>query len=145
MGMRTPPQASIGLESAPLAPVIVGEIDDDGIGRAADDDPAEGVVVGRIDFHVGCPCGDVEEVAGADESLRFAVVAPADEGFAFEDVDDGFLLAVVMDGGARTRFDEEGSSPKTGGDAMIAGDGCETERSWGLCGAGVELGGMNGR
>lgn len=120
MGTEPGPRSRSRLQSKSIAPVIVGKVDDDGIRRAADDDPAKGVLFRRIDFHVRRPCGDVKEVSGVDEGFGFAVRAPADERFAFEDVDNGFLFAVVVDAGARTRFNEKSSAPKTGVDAVIA-------------------------
>ena len=56
----------------------------------------------------------MQKVAGTDERLRFAMRSPANQRLAFQDVDDRFLLAVVVDAGARPSFDEEGSRPETG-------------------------------
>lgn len=102
------------------------------------------MLVGRVDFHVGRPGGDVEKVAGVDEGLGFAVFAPADERFAFENIDDGFLFPMMMDAGARACFDEEGSAPEAGGDAVIVGDGGEAQGAWSLRCARVEVRGMYG-
>jgi len=77
----------------------------------------------------------MEEVAGAGGGAGLAVLAPADEGFAFEDVDNGVLLAVVVDAGFGAGLDEEGSAPEAGLDLVFGGDGGETQGAWGLQGS----------
>ena len=107
------------------APEVVGQVDYDWVGRAADDDPAEGFLLGQINLHVRREGRDVEEVSGADPRFGFAALAPADERFAFEHIDDGFLLAVMVDAGTRAGFDEERPAPEAGGDAVVARNGGE--------------------
>ena len=55
----------------------------------------------------------------------FSVFAPLDERFAFQDIRDGFLRAVVMNSRACYGFDQECSAPERRVDAQIGRDGRE--------------------
>ena len=99
-----------------LAQGVVGKVDDDRVRRAADDDPAEGLVLGGVDLLVDEPGGDVDEVAGLGDGGVLALLSPEHQRFALEDVDDGVLLAVVVDAGRGAGFDQEGAAPEVGVD-----------------------------
>jgi hypothetical protein len=85
----------------------------------------------------------VEKVAGAHEDGVLAMASPTDGRLAIEDVDDGVLLAMVMDAGTGAGLDQKGSAPQSGFDAKLARDGGTPERTWSLAGAFGELFGMN--
>jgi hypothetical protein len=70
----------------------------------------------------------VEKIASADPSLRFSALAPAHQRFALQGIDDGFLLAVVVNTGASAGFDEKNFTPEAGLDAAMR-NGRETLRA----------------
>jgi hypothetical protein len=54
----------------------------------------------------------MQEVSGTHGTLVLAAFTPADQGFAFEHIDDGLLIAVMMDSGARAWLDLEHAGPQ---------------------------------
>lgn len=110
---------------AKLPPRIVGKIDDNRLGSAADDDPAEGRVFGAIDFAVHQPCGDVQKISGAGGQGMLSALSPLDVRFTGQNVRYRFLRAVMMDAGLRPWLDEEGTAPKRRVDAQVWRDSRE--------------------
>jgi hypothetical protein len=58
-----------------------------------------------IDFHVRQPCRNVDEIALTRNRAEFAALSPPHITLALEHVCNGLLLAMMMNGGFRTRLD----------------------------------------
>ena len=94
-----------------LIPECVRQIQNDGFGSAADDDPLEGKIARRIDFPVGKPRRNIEEIARVQGGVELSVLAPSNIGRASEYIRDRVLLAVMVDYRARSRFNGEDAPP----------------------------------
>jgi hypothetical protein len=88
-------------------PEVVGQIHDDGLRSAANNNPLKGLFGGRIDLLMRKPGGDIEKVPGVRCLVQLPPLSPANVGRAAEDIDDCVLLPVMMDSSASTRFDSE--------------------------------------
>ena len=77
----------------------------DGFLAAADYDGFDGLVGAGVHFLMGYVGRDIDEIAGAGFFGEFEMVAPAEEGVAFHDVEDGFDCAMMVRGGAGGGFD----------------------------------------
>jgi hypothetical protein len=96
--VRPSVKGGIGLRSGfGLNGIEAGEIDDDGLGAAANDDPGDGLF-GGIQFLMGQSCGNENKVTGTGSFGMFTVTAPADLSTAAEHVNNCFLLAMVVHG-----------------------------------------------
>ena len=60
-----------------------------------------------VDFHVRQPSRDVNEAALTRNRAEFATFSPPNVTLALEHVCDGLLLAVMVNGGLRTRLDDK--------------------------------------
>src|SRR5258708_39937568 len=78
-------------------PEGVGQIQNDGFGSAADNDPLEGKIARRIDFLVGKPHRNIEEIARVQGGIELSLLAPPNVGRAAEHVRDSMLLTVMME------------------------------------------------
>ena len=109
-----------------LIPKRVGQIQNDRFGSAANDDPLEGKIARRIDFLVGKPRRNVEEIARVQGGIEFSVLAPPNIGRAAEHVGDSVLLTVMVDCRAGRGFNGEDTTPDGGVYASPGMNGCET-------------------
>ena len=98
-------------EAAQSVPVVIGEIHYNRCSRAPYHDPFEWTIQRLVDFHVRQPGRDVNEAALTRDRAEFATFSPPHVTLALEHVCDGFLLAVMMNGGFRTRLDGKESAP----------------------------------
>jgi hypothetical protein len=89
------------------------------------------------------PCGHVDKITGAGCEGMFSAFAPLDERFAFEDVCDGFLRAVMMDACLRSGFNQKHSAPERRLNSRLWRHGCEARRARGLRSSCAELIGMD--
>jgi len=122
-----------------LIPKRVGQIQNDRFGSAADDNPLEGKIARRIDFLVGKPRGNIEEIARVQGGVELSPRAPPNIGRAAEHVSDGVLLTVMVDCRAGARFNTKDATPHGRIDASLRMNGCETLRSRRLSGCRIEL------
>ena len=104
-----------------LIPECVGQIQNDGFGCAADDDPLEGKITRRIDFLVGKPHRNIGEIARVQGGVELSVLSPANIGRAAEYIRDRVVLTVMVDSRAGSRFNGE-DAPQIGV-SMPAPDG----------------------
>src|SRR5258708_16726535 len=122
-----------------LIPEGVGQIHNDRFGSAADDDPLEGKIARRIDFLMGNPRRDIEEVARVQGGIELPPLAPPNIGRAVKHVRDGVLLTVMVDCRAGTGFNTKDATPHGRVYASLRMNGCETLRSGRLSGCRIEL------
>jgi hypothetical protein len=118
--------------------IETGEVDDEGLGTAANDHPGDGFG-GGVNFLVWKVGGNEDKVTRAHGFGTFAVAAPADLSTAFEHVNDGFLLAVVVHGTSGMRLGNHYAATDMGGTGKIAVDGGEAQNAGGLRCVAVEL------
>jgi len=79
------------------------------------------------------------EVTGAHGFGAFAVAAPADLSIAAEDVNDGFLVAVVVHGTSGVWLGNHYAATDMGGAGKIAVNGSEAQNAGGLRRVAVEV------
>ena len=79
------------------------------------------------------------EVTGAHGFGVFAVAAPADLSIAAEDVNDGFLVAVVVHGTSGVWLGNHYAATDMGGAGKIAVNGSEAQNAGGLRRVAVEV------
>jgi hypothetical protein len=118
--------------------IEAGEVDDEGLGTTANDDPGDGFA-GGINFLVGKVGGNEQKVAGTHGFGTFAVAAPADLSSAAKHVNYGFLLAVVVDGTSGMWLGNHHAATNMGGAGKIAVDGGEAQNAGGLRRVAVEV------
>jgi hypothetical protein len=108
--------ASSGLarRQVDFIPECVGQIHKDGFGSAADNDPLEGKITRRIDFLVGKPRRNIEEIARAHGGIEPSLLAPPNIGTAAEHVRDRVLLTVMVDCRAGGRLNTKNATPHIG-------------------------------
>ena len=104
--------------------IETGEIDDDGLGTATNDDPGDGFG-GGINFLMGKVGGYENEVAGTHGFGTFAIAAPADLSSAAKHVNDGFLLAMVVHRARRMWLGDHHAATEMRRAGKIAVDGGE--------------------
>jgi hypothetical protein len=126
-----------------LFPRIFRQIDDDQLRRTSDYNPSEGRVLRPVDFPVHEPCGHVDKITGARGEGMLSAFAPLHERFAFEDVRDGFLRAVIMDACLRSGFNQKRSAPERRLNSNFWRHGCEARRARRLRSSCAELIGMD--
>jgi hypothetical protein len=114
-----------------------GEVDDEGLWTAANDDPGDGLGRG-VKFLVGKVGGNKNEVTGTHGFGAFAVAAPADLPTAAKHVNDGFLLTVVHGTGGMC-LGNHYAATDMGGTGKIAIDGGEAQNAGGLRRVAVEM------
>ena len=88
-------------------PVVIRKIHNNGFGSAADYNPLEREVAGRINLLVRKPRRNVKEIPCLRRRVKLPSLAPADVRRSAEDVGDGVLLSMVMDSCAGSWFDQE--------------------------------------
>jgi len=108
------------------------------LGAAANDDPGDGFG-GGVKFLVGKVGGYENEVTGTHGFGAFAVAAPADLSIAAEDVNDGFLVAVVVHGTSGVWLGDHYAATDMGGAGKIAVNGSEAQNACGLRRVAVEV------
>src|ERR1700722_1872287 len=123
--------------------MIIGQIDDNGVWRASDHDPAERLRIRRVAFHVRQPGRYMNEIARACDGAELTALAPPHQALAFQNVGDRVLLAVMMDARAYPRLHAEEPTPDWCLDALMRGDGSQTLRPRRLLRACVELRGRD--
>src|SRR5271167_4010036 len=121
-------------------PIVVREIDHDRVRGASHNNPDKAVFLRRIDFHVRQPCRNMDKITGVRGRGMLAALSPADQAIALKHVDDGFLLAMMMDTGAGSGLNDKYPAPKLGCDTIVGRDGGTTLGSWRLRRSSVELG-----
>src|SRR5258705_4744316 len=118
--------------------IEAGEVDHDGLGAAANDDPGDGLF-GGIQFLMGQFCGNENKVTGTGSFGVLTVAAPADLSTAAEHVNDGFLLAMVVNGTSSMRLGDHYAATNMRGAGKKAVDGGETQNAGRLRRVPVEL------
>ena len=108
------------------------------MGTAANDDPGDGFG-GGVKFLVGKVGGNENEVTGTHGFGAFAVEAPADLSIAAEDVNDGFLVAVVVHGTGGVWLRDHYAATDMGGAGKIAVNGSGAQNAGGLRRVAVEV------
>ena len=111
--------------------IEAGEIDDNRLRTAANDDPGDGLG-GGIQFLVRKVGGNENKVTGTHGFGRFAVAFPTDLPIAGEHVNDGFLLAVMVDGTSGMWLGDHYAGTDLGRAGKIAVDGGEAQNAGGL-------------
>ena len=109
-----------------LIPERVGQIHNDRFGSAAHGDPLEGKIARRIDFLVGKPRRNIEEIARVQGGIELSLLAPPNVGRAAEHVRDRVLLTVMVDCRAGCRFNTKDATPHGRVYAGPGMNGCET-------------------
>src|ERR1700759_4940703 len=94
-----------------LIPKSAGQIDNDWFGLAPYDDPLEGKSLRRIDFLVGKPRRNIEEIARVQGGIELSPFAPTDVGSAAKHVSDRVLLTVMMDSRVGSRINKKDATP----------------------------------
>ena len=79
--------------------------------RASDHDPAEGHITRGVDFPVHQPGRHVQEVSRAHRDGMLSVVTPPHIGFAFKNIHDSILRAMVMDPSLCSGLDKKRPAP----------------------------------
>jgi hypothetical protein len=90
-----------------IPPEVIRQIHNDGFGSAADNNPLEGGVAGRINLLVRKPRRDVKEIPRLKRCVELPSLAPPNVRRAAEDIGDRVLLSMVMDSRTSFRFDQE--------------------------------------
>ena len=119
------------------------QIDDDRILTAAHHDSLAGLVLPRVDLLMRNVRRDVNEIAGAGLVGKFEMIAPAHAGPPFDDVEDGFELAVVVRPGFRVGLHHYRSCPEFAGSGSRMRDGGGTAHAGSLWRIRIELSGAH--
>src|SRR3977135_3091545 len=129
-------------------PKVIGKVHHDRRGCASDYDPLECIVLRLVDFHVGQPGRNVNEVALMRDRVEFTALSPLHKALPFEYICNGLLLSVMVNAGFGSRPARRGARPtggsRPGGRAQARPDapslasgpsGCRTaqvrRREWG--------------
>ena len=90
-----------------VTPEVVWQIHNNGFGSAADDNPLEGDLAGRINLLVRKPRRDIKKIPCLQRCVELPSLAPPNVRRAAKNIGDCVLLSVVMDSSAGSRFDQE--------------------------------------
>lgn len=93
-------------------PIFLRKIDDNRLGSASDDEPTERRVLRPVDFAVNEPSRHMYKIPRARQSRMFSPLAPLNVRFAFQNVCNCFLQAVMMDPRLRSGLDKKSSAPQ---------------------------------
>src|SRR5712691_2218929 len=95
-------------------PQIIGEVHHNRCSCASYHDPLEWTISRLVDFHVGQPSRNMNEVALPCDRAEFTMLSPPHAALSLEHVSNGFLLSVMVDGGLARRVDDKESAPQPG-------------------------------